>query len=88
MTRKIARPLNAPTARTIVADLGTWHVVTPTPSDVLAAIDATVNWNVSFWDAMILVAAQRSGAALLWSEDFNAGQTFDTVTLRNPFAAA
>jgi predicted nucleic acid-binding protein len=53
---------------------------------VLAAIDATVNWNVSFWDAMILVAAQRSGAALLWSEDLHAGQTFDTVTLRNPFA--
>jgi len=86
LTRKIAQPLSTPTARTIVADLAMWHVVTPTPSDVLAAIDATVNWNLSFWDAMILVAAQRSGAALVWSEDLNAGQTFDTVTLRNPFA--
>ena len=86
LTRKIAQPLSTPTARTIVADLATWHVVTPNPSDVLAAIDATVTWNVSFWDAMILVAAQRSGAARVWSEDLNAGQTFDSVTVRNPFA--
>jgi predicted nucleic acid-binding protein len=85
-TQRDQRERHTPTARTIVADLATWHVVTPTPSDVLAAIDATVNWNVSFWDAMIPVAAQRSGAALLWSEDLHAGQTFDTVTLRNPFA--
>lgn len=88
LTRKIRQPLNTPTARTIIADLATWHVVTPTPSDVLAAIDATASWNVSFWDAMILVAAQRSGASVVWSEDLNAGQTFDTVTLRNPFLDA
>ncbi len=88
LTRKIPHPLTTPIARTIVADLATWHVVTPTPSDVLAAIDATVNWKLSFWDAMILVAAQRSGATLVWSEDLNAGQSFDTVTLRNPFADA
>jgi predicted nucleic acid-binding protein len=37
---------------------------------------------------VILVSAQRSGAAVLWSKDMNAGQTFDTVTLRNPFADA
>jgi predicted nucleic acid-binding protein len=86
LTRKIPRPLSARNARTIVADLATWHVVVPTPSDVLAAIDATVNWNLSFWDAMILIAAQRSGATMVWSEDLNSGQVFDTVTLRNPFA--
>ncbi len=60
----------------------------PTPSDVLAAIDATVNWNISFWDAMILIAARRSGATMVWSEDLNSSKVFDTVTLRNPFAEA
>jgi len=88
LTRKIPHPLSAPNARTIVADLATWHVVMPTPSDALAAIDATVNWNIPFWDAMILIAAQRSGATMVWSEDLNSGQVFDTVTLRNPFAEA
>jgi predicted nucleic acid-binding protein len=86
LTRKIPRPLTTPTARDIIADLSTWHVVTPTPGDVLAAVDGTVKWNLSFWDAMILVAAQRCGASWVWSEDLNAGQTFGTVTLRNPFA--
>src|SRR5712692_1868358 len=32
LTRKIARPLDTPVARGIVADLATWHVVTPRPS--------------------------------------------------------
>ena len=86
LTRKIPQPLSAHNARAIIADLATWPVVTPTSSEVLAAIDATVNWKLSFWDAMILVAAQRCGAAVVWSEDLNAGQMFDTMTLRNPFA--
>ena len=88
LTRKIPQPLSTPTARAIIADLATWPVVVPAPSDVLSAIDATVKWKLSFWDALIVVAAQRSGATMVWSEDLNAGQTFDSVTLRNPFADA
>ena len=84
LTRKIGRPVDAQTARSIVADLATWHVVQPTASDVLAAIDGTSRWQLSFWDAMIVLAAQRAGADVLWSEDLNASQTFDGVTVRNP----
>ena len=87
LTRKIPQPLSTPNARAIIADLTTWHVVTPTPSDVLAAIDGTVSWKLSFWNAMILVAARRCGAVVVWSEDLNSGQMFDTMTLRSPFAA-
>ena len=85
LTRKIARPVEPPVARGIVADLATWHVVQPTAADVLAAIDASVRWQLSFWDAMIVTAAQRAGAAVVWSEDLNSAQAFDTVTIRNPF---
>ena len=87
LTRKVARPLDHGEARSIVADLATWRLVQPTASDVLAAIDATSRWKLSFWDAMILAAAQRAGAAVLWSEDFSDGQRFDAVTVRNPFTA-
>jgi predicted nucleic acid-binding protein len=87
LTRKVARPVGHGEARAIVADLATWSVVQPSASDVLAAIDATVRWKLSFSDAMILTAAQRAGAAVLWSEDFSDGQRFDAVTIRNPFAA-
>ena len=86
LTRKLTRPLDTPTAREIVSDLSTWPVVRPTHFDVLAAIDATTRWQISFWDAMIVTAAQRASASVVWSEDLKANQTFDTLVVRNPFA--
>lgn len=87
LARKVVRPADPSTARAIIADLATRQVVQPTTADVLAAIDASVRWQVSFWDAMILTAAQRAGAATVWSEDLHGRQTVDAVTVRNPFDA-
>jgi predicted nucleic acid-binding protein len=87
LTRKIGLPLDAHVARHIVADLATWRVVEPTAADVLAAIDGTARWHLSFWDAMIVTTAQRAGADVLWSEDLNDGQTLDGLTVRNPLHA-
>jgi predicted nucleic acid-binding protein len=84
LTSKVAAPLAAHTARGLVADLATWQVVEPGAADVIAAIDGAVRWQLSFWDAMIVTAAQRAGALVLWSEDLNDGQRFDGVTARNP----
>jgi predicted nucleic acid-binding protein len=88
LTRKIARPLEPLAARDIVADLATWHLVQPTAADVLTAIDASLRWQLSFWDAMIITAAQRARAAVVWSEDFSGAQVFEAVTVRNPFDVA
>ena len=55
--------------------------------DVLAAIDVAERWQVSFWDAMIIRTAQRAGATVLWSEDLTTGQSFDGVSVRDPFLA-
>lgn len=85
LTRKIPRPLDVASARGIVSDLATWHIVRPTAVDVLTAIDAATRWQISFWDAMILTAADVGGATIVWSEDLNANQTFDGVRVRNPF---
>ena len=41
---------------------------------------------VSYWDAAILAAAQQSGCTLLLSEDMTDGETYGSVTVRNPFA--
>ena len=85
LTRKVSRPLPANDARTIVADMATWQVMVPTAHDVLAAIDGTARWQVSFWDAMVLVAASRADATVVWSEDLGDGQTYDGLVVRNPF---
>jgi predicted nucleic acid-binding protein len=85
LTRKVTPPLAPPEARALVQDITTWQVVEPGRHDVLAAIDAAQRWRISFWDAMILTAASRAGAAIVWSEDLSDHQTYDGTLVRNPF---
>ena len=42
--------------------------------------------SLSFWDALIVVSASRSGAARLYTEDLNHGQTILGVEVTNPFS--
>ncbi|MDO8673573.1 MAG: PIN domain-containing protein [Dehalococcoidia bacterium] len=85
LIRKASPPASPIEARGIVEDLSTWRVYEPARVDLFAAIDASMEWRISFWDAMILVAARRSGAKILWSEDLNDGQEYGGVIVRNPF---
>lgn len=85
LTRKTQPPLTPADARAIIAELCALQVIEPTRQDVLTAIDASIRWQISFWDALIITCAQAAGASVLWSEDLNDGQGFDGVTVRNPF---
>jgi predicted nucleic acid-binding protein len=85
VTRKIAAPLSVTDARAIVVDLAAWRTIAPVAADVLAAIDFHARWQVSFWDAMVLVAARKARANLVWSEDLSHGQEYDGILVRNPF---
>ncbi len=85
LTRKILVPLPPSEARNIVSDFTTWRVVEPKGSDVLSAIDLSIKSTISFWDALVVTAAQRAHASILWSEDLDHGQDFDGVVVRNPF---
>jgi predicted nucleic acid-binding protein len=42
---------------------------------------------ISFWDALIVSAAERAGCRWLLSEDFQAGRTFGAITVLSPFAS-
>lgn len=86
LTRKLDPPYSATDARQIVADLATWRsVVESTREDVLDAIDGSERWGISFWDAMVLIAAQRAEATVVSSGHLNDGQSYDGVIVRNPF---
>lgn len=41
--------------------------------------------NVSYWDALILAAAEVSGCGALLSEDFQAGRWYGGIQVVNPF---
>lgn len=85
LTRKIQPPISSEIASQQIADLGTWRIHEPNAQDVLAAIDLSQRYQTSFWDAMIIQSALSLKCGLVWSEDLNAGQTYDGITLQNPF---
>jgi len=85
VTRTVARPLSPAAAAQIIADLAVWDVHRPAVEDILDAIGVQARYQLSFWDAMIVVSAQQLGCRTLWSEDLNSGQVYDGVTVRNPF---
>jgi predicted nucleic acid-binding protein len=85
VTRKVPKPLAPEAAAQIIADLAVWQVHRPGVEDVLDAVRLQTRYKVSFWDAMILASAIQLGSPTLWSEDLNPGQTYDGVTVLNPF---
>lgn len=84
-TRKIRTPLPKPAARSVVHTYAAWCVAGITPADVSVAFQVEDDSKISFWDALIVAVAIRSGARQVLSEDLNAGQAIAGVTIRNPF---
>jgi predicted nucleic acid-binding protein len=88
LRRKISRPLPVEEVRLLIRDYATWEVVTNTPESVLQALDIELRYRTSFWDALILQAAESSGASILYSEDVATGQRYRTVRVINPLIAS
>jgi predicted nucleic acid-binding protein len=61
-----------------------WEIVVNTPEAIIQALDIEVRYKISFWDALILQAAEQSGATILYSEDLAAKQNYGTVRVLNP----
>ena len=61
-----------------------WRVVANTTDLFSRSLQLQQRYQLSYWDAMIIAAAQRSQAIELWTEDLNPGQAFDGVTVVNP----
>ena len=49
------------------------------------AIDISVLNRLSFWDSLIVAAAEKANCEFLLSEDLNPGQTYRGVVALNPF---
>ena len=84
VTRKVAQPVTPAVAREWTSRYMSWQVVAADGQAVLNAIDLQSQYQVSFWDAMILQAALRAEASTLLSEDLNHGQQYGAVVVENP----
>ncbi len=87
-TRKFTPPLARRAARSIIDTYAAWPVVRVDPALILAASALEERQRLSFWDALIIEAARRGGAARLVSEDLQHGQRIAGLVIENPFAGS
>jgi predicted nucleic acid-binding protein len=52
---------------------------------IQSAMRIEERYQISFWDALIVAAAEKGGADVLYTEDLNDGQRYGTVVAKNPF---
>jgi predicted nucleic acid-binding protein len=76
LRRRAALPLSTDDTRKVVETFLSWEIVVNTPVSVLRALYLESRYQISFWDALILQAAEISGAAILYSEDLASGQKY------------
>jgi predicted nucleic acid-binding protein len=83
--RKAANPISRSEARRTLENYLSWTIVINDGDSILRALDLERRYTLSFWDALIVQAAQQSGAERLLSEDFQHGRRFGDVMIVNPF---
>jgi predicted nucleic acid-binding protein len=85
VTRKLDSPLSREKARAIVDRYAIWCIAT-TPEEIKRAFRIEDEARISFWDALIVASAVKSGAARILSEDLNSSQMIAGIQIENPFA--
>ena len=85
VTRKIKQPLTASEAQEVIGDLSILDVIDIDLNLVNRAIDTHRQSQISYWDSLIIAAAERASCESLLSEDMNAGQCYNGVVVINPF---
>jgi predicted nucleic acid-binding protein len=84
-SRKLGMPHEE--VKDATASLLGYPLVVNGPVQILAALQIEERYNISFWDALIVAAAESGGADVLYTEDLNDGQQYGSVMVRNPFRA-
>lgn len=67
--------------------LATFRLVTPGRAVLDLSIDLCGRFSLSHWDSLLIAACLEAGVDTLYTEDMDAGTTFDTLKLINPFAS-
>lgn len=82
--RKARHPLSTAAVAGVIQKYLSWQIITVTPQSTLEALVIEAQHRISFWDALIIHAAEASGATILYSEDFSPGQAYGPVRTVNP----
>lgn len=65
-------------------DYSVWRVIDADAALVIRATEVMKRFTLSWWDSMIIAAAEKADADILWTEDLNDGQQFGKLRVVNP----
>ena len=88
LRRKAKKPLDAKATREVISDYLAWKVVVNGGDSILEALELEARYQLSFWDALVVHAAQVAGAEILYSEVLSDGQRYGTVRVKNPLTSS
>lgn len=83
--RKVKYPVGWDQMRSAILDFMNWETVLNDGNSILKAMEIERRYQVSFWDAMIVQAAEAAGCEVIYSEDLSHGQEYNGVRVVNPF---
>jgi predicted nucleic acid-binding protein len=84
-SRRLKTPLPEETAREAVGYFARFSPLTEDASMVIGAVHRHQEMALSFWDALIVEAALKSGADRLFTEDMQHGRVIEGMRIVNPF---
>ena len=86
LTRKVDQRCSSQEALEVLEDLTAWPLMVVDYGAIRAAVGLADQATLSFWNALVVVAAARTGVAVLYTEDLNDWQEILGVRVTNPFA--
>jgi len=85
VTKKIKVKLPANTAKKEILLLKAIEIVEIDFNLIIQAINISDKNQLTYWDSLIIAAAQKARCNIVYSEDLNPAQKIDSVTVKNPF---
>lgn len=85
LRRKLKSPMSALEAAEILQDYAEWEVIVNNRESIFRAIEIESRYKISFWDGLMLQAAERAGARTVYSEDLSHGGRYAGMLVVNPF---
>ena len=84
-TRRIPNPLSVEDAEAVIHRVAVLPVVELNWTLVRRAIETHKEYGITYWDSLIVAAAERADCTRIVSEDLNSGQSYHGITVVDPF---
>src|SRR5260370_16634877 len=85
LRRKVARSLSANETRDVLQEYMGWTIVVNTAQSTLGALEIEERYKISFWDALVIHAAETAGAEIIYTQDLSDRQPYAPLPSLNPF---